>query len=116
MSGKFYSIVLIAVMTVAFHPVSLFAGTGDTCSEGGIMVRNMTMVDRWYKINNGACTIWTHNHMFTIKPEDKIEIFSDLACKTSYCAENPVYKDYKSADADGDCRVRILPNCNISDM
>ncbi len=26
------------------------------------------------------------------------------------------YADYKSLDTDGDCRVRILPDCNISDM
>jgi hypothetical protein len=116
MSKSIYSIALIAVMMVAFHPVSLFAETKDTCSEGGIIVRNMTMLDRWYKKNDGACTIWRHNHMFTSKPEDKFEIFSDLACKTSYCAGNPAYTDYKSVDANGDCRVRILPDCNLSDM
>jgi len=80
------------------------------------MVRNATMLDLWYKKNDGDCTIWIHEHLFTIKPEDTIKIFSNSNCQTLYCKSNPTYEDFKSIDANGDCRVKILPNCTLSDM
>ena len=91
------------------------AGT-DRCSEDGIIVKNLTLVDLWYKKNNGPCTIWRDNHIFTIKPQDTFDIYSDLVCETSYCSRNPLYNDYRKVDQDEDCAVRILRNCNISDM
>jgi hypothetical protein len=54
--------------------------------------------------------------MFTIHPKDTIGVYSDLTCQTLYCKEDVPYYTYKSADADNNCRVRILPECNISDM
>ena len=38
-----------------------------------------------------------------------------MVCETPYC---PVctYSDYKSYDADGNCRVKILPENTLSDM
>ena len=116
MRRNFYFAVLITLVIFAFFSEPLSAVMKDTCGKKGIMIRNLTMLDLWYKKNNGACTIWTHNHLFTIKPKDKIEIFSDLVCETLYCTDNPTYKDYKSLDIDGNCRVRILPDCNLSDM
>ena len=86
------------------------------CSEQGILVRNSTMLDLWYKRNGGACTIWIHEHIFTIQPNDVIEIFSDSVCQKLYCSENPTYSTYRSSDADDNCGVKILPGCNISDM
>jgi hypothetical protein len=74
------------------------------------------MLNLWYKKNGGACSIWRHEHRFTIKPQDTITLYSDMDCKTLYCPEHPAYKDYKSLDANGSCGVRILPNCNLSDM
>ena len=107
----------IVLSVLAFAVTPLLAGQkADSCAEKGIMVRNMTMLDLWYKKNGGDCFIWTHDQVFFIKPGDVIEIFSDLTCKTLYCRNNPAYKDYKALDRNRDCLVRILPECNVTDM
>jgi hypothetical protein len=88
----------------------------DPCRENGLVVKNMTMIDLWYKKEGGNCFIWKRDKLFMIKPEDTIYIFSDSICKTQYCKDNPTYDDYKSFDTDGNCRVKILSNCTLSDM
>jgi len=110
------------ILSCALFAAALSVGSSyvvandDPCSENGIMLRNATMLDLWYKKNDGACSIWIHEHRFTIKPKDTVRIYSDMDCKTLYCPENPSYKDYRSLDANGNCGVRILPKCNLSDM
>jgi len=88
----------------------------DPCQESGIVVKNLDVKNLWYKKDDGACFLWKRNHIFTIKPGETVDIFSDLTCETFYCNENPKYQTYKSFDADNNCRVRILPGCAISDM
>lgn len=109
--------ILTTFLIVFFFIVPIFATQEDSCKQEGIVVKNLTLFDDlWYRKNNGDCIVWRRDHIIAIKPEDTIEIFSDLVCKTPYCAGPPTYADYKSLDTDGDCRVRILPDCNISDM
>lgn len=110
-------IFLLALFATALSVEPLYVtADDDPCSDNGIVVRNATMLDLWYKKNDGACSIWTHEHRFAIRPKDAIKIYSDMDCKTLYCPENPTYKDYKSLDTNGNCGVRILPSCNLSDM
>jgi len=110
-------ICLFALCAAAlFIAVSYGVADDDLCSANGIVVRNATMLDLWYRKGGGPCSIWTHEHRLTIKPRDTIKIYSDMDCKTLYCPENPSYKDYKSLDVNGSCGVRILPSCNLSDM
>jgi hypothetical protein len=116
MYRNLYSCVLTISIIFILIAVPLLAATEDQCREEGIMVRNAIMLNLWYKKNGGECFIWIHEHLFTIKPRDSIDLFSDLNCQTLYCANNPTYKDYKSFDATGNCRVKILPNCTLSDM
>jgi hypothetical protein len=117
MCKNLFSGVLATFLIFMLYAVPVFAAQEeDQCREDGITVRNATMLDLWYKRNDGECLIWIHEHLFTIKSEDSIDIYSDMNCKTLYCTDNPTYKKYKSADADGNCRVKILPACNISDM
>ena len=104
---------LVFILFGIYHSVP---AAEDPCRDEGIVVKNLTMLDLWYKENRGECTIWIHNHIVRIKPEDTAEIFSDMVCKTHYCKANPTYKDYKSLDRNGDCGARILPECNLSDM
>ena len=87
----------------------------DQCGEQGITVRNATMLDLWYTKNGGACSIWIHEHLFTIKQREIVKIFSDMSCQTFYCTSNPSYKDYQSVDSNGDCFVNIFPNCSVAD-
>jgi hypothetical protein len=114
--GRNSYIAIFIIMIIALYAMPLSAETADPCSEQGIIVRNSTMLDLWYKRNGGACTIWIYEHIFVIQPKDTIEIFSGSNCEKLYCNENPNYSDYRSFDTNGNCGVKILPNCNISDM
>jgi hypothetical protein len=112
-----YSCVFAISLSFILAAAPLFAATeGNRCREEGIMVRNATTIDLWYKKNDGECFIWIHEHLFNITTEDNINLFSGPNCQKLYCANNPTYKDYKSSDANGNCRVRILPKCTLSDM
>jgi hypothetical protein len=104
---------LIILFSTAPLPV---AAEGDLCREKGITVRNATMIDLWYRKNGGECSIWVHEHLFTLKPGDRMGIFSDSDCQTPYCPHNPKFKSYKSIDTGGNCRVKILPDCILADM
>jgi len=106
-----------ALMIVALTLLPLLASADeDPCREMGIYIGNQTMLDLWYTRNGGPCTILTHGHLLIIKSEDTLIIFRDLTCKTEYCQKNPTYERYKSLDTNYNCRVRILPNCTLSDM
>ena len=118
MYRKTYTGILTACLLSVFLVVPLFAAQEkDPCEKEGIVVTNLTLHDDlWLKRNDGDCTVWRRAHLFVIKPKDIMGIFSDLTCETPYCAKTPAYDDYRKADADGNCRVRILPDCNISDI
>jgi hypothetical protein len=115
MKRGFCFAVFIAIVFL-FCATPLSAVAKDPCGEEGIIVKNLTTINLWYKKNNGDCTIWRNNHIFRIRPEDSVEIFSDLACSKLYCGDNPTYEKYKSLDVNSNCAVRILPLCNLSDM
>ncbi len=107
-------IAVLLISTILTAPLS--AAAADPCAAEGIVVKNLTMLDLWYRKDNGDCVMWRRNYIFRITPEDIIIIFSDLTCETLYCRRNPTYGDYKFIDGDGNCAVRILPDCNLSDM
>ena len=110
------AVFVCAVLITALPVGTSFAKEKDACKEQGITVRNATMLDLWYTKNSGQCTIWIHEHLVSIKPGDSLRIFSGMDCKALYCADNPTYKEYRSADTNGDCKVKILPGCSLSDM
>jgi len=112
-----YSWVLTTALIILPSAAPLIATAAeDSCRKEGIMVRNATMLDLWYKKNGGKCFIWVHEHLLTLKPEDRIDIFSDSNCQTLYCTDNPTYKSFKSIDTSGDCRAKIIPDCILADM
>lgn len=106
----------MVVSIVLYAGYSFAEQTADKCATEGIAVKNLTNIDLWYKKNGGDCYIWVHDHVLFAKPQDIVEIYSDLDCKTFYCEKNPTYQDYKLLDADGNCEVRILPDCRFSDI
>jgi hypothetical protein len=118
MFKKRYPGILTVCLLSVFFIVPLFAAEEkNSCNKEGIVVKNLTLHDDlWYRKNDGACMIWRRDHLFVIKPKDTMGIFSDLTCETPYCMKMPVYTDYKQADTDGNCRVRMLPDCDLSDM
>ena len=103
------------VIALTLFPL-LVSADEDPCREMGIYIGNQTMLDVWHTRNGGPCTIWAHGHILIIKPEDTLIIYRDMICKTEYCSKNPTYDVYKSFDANQNCRVRILPDCTLSDM
>ncbi len=109
-----FILALVLAVVPAVRPSAADAQE-DRCRESGIVVKNLTTLDRWYRKNGGDCFKWKRNKIFVIKPGDTVEIFSDLTCETAYCKEID-YEKYLSYDADADCRVKIIPGCTISDM
>ncbi len=88
----------------------------DSCREAGITVGNQTMLDVWVIRDGGPCTLWNHGHLLVVKSKESLMIYRDMTCKTQYCLKSPTYDVYKSLDANQNCRVRILPDCTLSDM
>jgi hypothetical protein len=105
----------LMIIALTLFPLLLSAGE-DPCREIGIYIGNQTMLDVWYTRNGGPCTVWTHGHILIIKPEDTLIIYSDMTCKTEYCSKNTTYDLYECFDGNQNCRVRILPDCALSDM
>ena len=106
-----------ALIIVALTLFPLLASADeDPCREMGIYIANQTMLYVWYTRNGGPCTVWDDGHILIMKPEDTLIIYRDTTCKTEYCSKNPTYDVYKSLDANQNCRVRILPDCTLSDM
>jgi hypothetical protein len=105
----------LMVIALTLFPV-LASADEDPCREMGIYIGNQTMLDLWYTRDGGPCTLWGHGHLLIMKPEDTLIIYRDMTCKTEYCSKNPTYNVYKSLDANQNCRVRVLPDCTLSDM
>jgi hypothetical protein len=112
-----YSVFLISLLiSPAWSLSEKGISVEDTCQETGIIVKNLTFKALWYKKNGGDCFYWRRDHIFTIYPGDKVDICSDSTCETLYCHDNPTYETYRSLDTNNNCRVRILPECTLSDM
>jgi len=114
--GKNLFVVLAALFLFLFATLSAcFAVDEDLCRDQGITVKNLSFTDIWYQREGGSCSILKRNYSFSIKPEEKIGLFSDMICEKPYGPERK-YQDYKSYDENGDCRVKILPGSTLSDM
>ena len=94
---------------------SCFAVEEDPCKDEGIIIKNLSFKEIWYKPEGGSCIVLKRHSTFAVKPAEAIMLFSDIVCKTPYCPAR-TYADYKSYDLDGNCKVRILPHHTLSDM
>jgi len=106
---------VLIVIALALFPLGVLAEE-DSCRETGITVGNQTMLNVWYTRDGGPCTLWSRGHLLKIKPEDTLMLYRDMTCSTEYCPTNLTYDVLKSLDANQNCRVRILPDCTLSDM
>jgi hypothetical protein len=91
------------------------AADGDLCAGQGITVRNLSLDDLWYMREGSSCVMLKRNYSFDLQPETRPGVFSDMLCTAPFCPPYR-YEDYQSYDADGNCRVKILPGCVLSDM
>lgn len=103
------------VFTMTLFPL-WSAADEDPCAEMGMYIRNAIGINVWYTRDSGPCTIWSGNHILILKPGETLLIYRDMTCKTAYCSKEQTYDDYKSLDANQNCRVMILPDCTLSDM
>ena len=103
------------VFALTLFPL-LASADEDPCRKTGVFILNQTQVHHWFTRNEGPCTHWTHNFLLTIKPEDVLIIYKDLECKKEQFSKIPTYDDYKSLDANQNCRVRILFDGTLSDL
>ena len=117
MKRRMYVCMLAAFLFGSFFAISFCAAEEDLCAKDGIAIKNLTLrSDLWYSRDKGNCTLLSRHQVTRIKPEETLEIFSDLVCETPYCSDPPTYSHYKSLDKDGDCTIRILPEANLTDM
>jgi hypothetical protein len=113
---KILFILLSVLFLFLFYSMSAcFAKDEDPCKEHGIIVKNLSFKEIWYKRRGGSCIVLKRHNTFTIKPAEEIGLFSDIVCETPYCPAS-IYTDYKSYDMNGDCGIRILPHNTLSDM
>jgi hypothetical protein len=114
--GLFHKMLpFLVAMALTLSPLLTLAGE-DPCQESGIYIGNQCMLNLWYTRNSGECTLWPNHHLLITKPEDKLLVFRDNICRTEYCTVNPTFQVYKLLDDNQNCRVRILPECTLSDM
>ncbi|VAX34769.1 hypothetical protein MNBD_NITROSPIRAE03-1536, partial [hydrothermal vent metagenome] len=65
MRSWMHFIILCLMFTVFLAITPLQArGQEDACKEKGIVVRNLTTNDHWYKKNDGDCFKWKVSKMF----------------------------------------------------
>lgn len=109
-------IILPAFFFFFFSLLSVFtAAEGDPCADQGITVRNLSLDDLWYMREGSGCVMLKRNYSFVLQPETSLGVFSDMLCTKQFCPPFR-YEDSQSYDADGNCRVKILPGCVLSDM
>jgi hypothetical protein len=106
---------MVIALALTLFPL-LASGDEDSCRKTGVCILNMIQLGSWVRLNEGPCTIWHRHYLMPIKPGDVLIIYSDIECKTEYYSKNPTYDDYKSFDANQDCRVKILPDRTIDDL
>jgi hypothetical protein len=78
----------LAFLSVVFLFTGKSEAEEDLCLDVGVVVRNITTIDLWYKKNGGDCVKWKQNKIFLIRTDEKLTLFSDLICETKYCDDD----------------------------
>jgi hypothetical protein len=105
----------LIMIGMALLPSRATAGEGS-CLESGMTVSNQTMRDLWVRGNGGRCFLWRNHHLLKLKPGATVVIYRDINCQTEYCPMSITFDSLMLLDLDQNCRVRVLPDCNLSDM
>lgn len=107
---------LVIFLALAGVGVTTASPLEKTCENDKMYISNQVTVNLWYKRDGGQCSLLNKHNIFMVFPGESLQIYSNSDCTTKYCSDSLTQKDVKSADLDGDCRVRILNDCAISDM
>jgi hypothetical protein len=73
-----------------FLGASSVVADDDPCTKSGIIVSNGTMLDLWYKKNNGECSFWMHENIFTIKPEDTVKVVGGINSQGAFVSDKQI--------------------------
>ena len=112
--GFWKTLFALTMITMALFPLRVWAE--DVSCGTGIIVGNQTMLDLWIKGGDGRCHIWGKHGMLKVRPGVTVMVYRDMTCQTEYCSMSITFDDLMSIDLDKNCRVRMLPDCNLSDM
>ena len=112
---RMLSAFMVIALALTLFPL-LASADEDPCRKTGICILNMIQLGSWVRRNEGPCSIWHRNYLMPVKPGDVLIIYSDMECQKEYYSKTPAYEDYKSFDANQDCRVKILPDRTIEDL
>ncbi len=108
-------VAVLALGALALIPPQVSAQE-DPCKPTGLFINNSTDLDIWYKLNEGACHGWVHDSIrLNIKAGDKLNLYRDLTCQTPYCPETLTYQRLTARDANRDCTVLVIPDCDVGD-
>lgn len=110
---------LVGLMVVILSGASIAGAQAadDSCAQGGVYIANLTDLDLWIKRDGGACTLWRHfGFNIPIRPGERIEIFSDLDCRTTPCEAPLTYETCRPVDGNGDCMIKINQPCKLLDV
>jgi hypothetical protein len=108
-------VALLVLSLVALSCQPLWAAE-DPCQESGVFVANISTVHLWYQRAGGNCTFWNKNAIITLRPQEEVDIFSDLACEMKFCPETLKYENVRAADTAGNCRAKLRFGCSLTDM
>ena len=112
---RMLSAFMVIALALTLFPL-LASADEDPCRKTGICILNMIQLGSWVRRNEGPCSIWHRNYLMPVKPGDVLIIYSDMECQKEYYSKTPAYEDYKSFDANQDCKVRILFDGTLSDL
>ena len=112
--GFWKTLFALMMIAMALSPLRVWAEDGSC--ETGIIVGNQTMRDLWIKGGDGRCHIWRKHGTLKVRPEVTVIVYHDTACQAEYCSMSISFDGLMSIDLDKNCRVRMLPDCNLSDM
>ena len=107
---------LAALTLIAAALFPPWVSAAENCGETGMTVGNQTMRDLWIGGSDGRCLLWRNHHLLKVKPGTTVIIYRDMTCQTEYCSTSITLDGLILIDLDQNCRVRILPDCNLSDM
>jgi len=123
----------VIMIGAALLPFRVTAGEGS-CLESGMTISNQTMRDLWVrgsgeirtnsgtmrdvwgKVSGERCFLWRNHRLLELKPGVTAVIYRDMNCQTEYCPMSITVDSLMLLDLDQNCRVRVLPDCNLSDM
>lgn len=88
----------------------------DICSSG-MVVRNQTGGNLYYRQNGGACSAaWANGATGTVTSINSFQLFTDAACATACAPQSSMtFSQQKDIDVNNNCQTAVNPGCLMVD-